>query len=64
MLKGMFQAQGMEGWQQFKRLKLQTTLDPYLRPDYDTKFDETTNEAKEEMNSRHVAVSPTECCGP
>ena len=67
MLKGMSEAQGMEGWQQSKITKAADYIGSvYHALDYDTKFDETTNEAKEEMCPKACCGKPvTECsCGP
>ena len=66
MLKGVTEAEGLEGWQQSKITKAADYVGSvYHALDYDLKFDETTNESVEMCPEACCGKPVTECtCGP
>ena len=66
MLKGVSEAEGIEGWQQSKITKAADYVGSvYHSLDYDMKFSETTNEAVEMCPDACCGKPVTECsCGP
>jgi|TARA_B110000977_G_scaffold185239_1_gene249842 hypothetical protein len=61
MLKSVSEAEGIEGWQQAKITKAADYISSvYHAMDYDTKFDESINEAKEKPTKASVKVPTIE----